>query len=594
MRIPGGEAMSWLAHLFTATQEVPTSLLVLALVSCLGLAAGSLAIRGIKLGAAAVLFVGILFGHFGLSVNHDVLHFVREFGLILFVYGVGITVGPGFVASFRSGGLRLNLVALVIVASGALVTVGIVRFAGIPMPIAVGMFSGATTNTPSLAAATQTLAENPPSTQVALEALAQVDPDKAQRLRAGTLTDSAQAALRKDTSRLPGLGYAVAYPFGVVGVMLSMLLLRALLGSKAKEEENNGEEVTAAPLASENFEITNDAIAGRKLGDIAVLKSLDLVVSRIRQGEVTEVARPHHILQRGDILLAVGTQNALLEMRTLCGKASDVDLRTLNDALNVQWLTLSNKPLVGKCAGDLRLGREAGVRLTRIRRGDVELHPAKDLRLQHGDALRVVGSEPGLAIARELIGDSRAALNHPDIVVVFLGIALGVILGSLPVFLPGMPAPVKLGMAGGPLLVAIFLSRLLRVGNMVTILPLSANVALKEFGITLFLAAVGLKSGESFVHTLLHGQGLTWMLWACAITLVPVGMGLMVARLGMKVSFPSMLGMLAGSMTDPPALAFSGTLTKSQATNIAYATVYPLTMILRIVAAQILVLVAGS
>ena len=428
-----------------------------------------------------------------------------------------------------------------------------------------------------------------------LDAISQTNPERAAALRAaGVLPDSVQNALRKEASKMPGLGYAVAYPFGVVGVLLSMLLLRGILGARAKEEEKDSEDTTTAPLVSENFEVVNDALVGRKLGDIALLKSIDLVVSRIRQGTSIEVARPHHVLGRGDILLAVGTSDAMLEMRTLVGKSSDVDLRTLGDALNVQWLTLSNKKLVGQPAGELRLGREAGVRLTRIRRGDVELHPAKDLRLQFGDALRVVGSEPGLDIARRLIGDSRAALHHPDIVVVFLGIALGVILGSIPVFLPGMPAPVKLGMAGGPLLVAIFLSRMLRVGNVVTILPLSANVALKEFGITLFLAAVGLKSGESFVHTLLHGEGLTWMLWAAAITLLPLGIGMLVARLALKVPFPSLLGLLAGSMTDPPALAFSGTLTKSQSTNVAYATVYPLTMILRIVTAQLLVLLLAS
>ena len=587
--------MNWLVHLFTATGEVPSSLLILALVSCLGLAVGSLAFKGIRFGAAAVLFVGIAFGHYGLSIDHEILHFVREFGLILFVYGVGITVGPGFFASLRSGGLRLNLVAATIVVCGALLTAGIAKFAGIPLPIAVGMFSGATTNTPSLAAATQALSENPPSTGTALAALAQVDPARADALRPpNALTDSVQAALRKDTTKMPGLGYAVAYPFGVVGVLVSMLLLRAFLGTKAKEEEMDGEETTSGPLVSENFEVANDALVGRKLGDITLLESIDLVVSRIRQGEVVEVARPHHVLGRGDILLAVGTQEAMLEMRTLCGRNADVDLRTLGDALNVQWLTLSNKKLVGMPAGDLRLGREAGVRLTRIRRGEVELHPARDLKLQFGDSLRVVGTEQGLATARGMIGDSRAALQHPDIVVVFLGIALGVILGSLPVFLPGMPAPVKLGLAGGPLLVAIFLSRMLRIGNVVTTLPLSANVALKEVGITLFLAAVGLKSGESFVHTLLHGQGLTWMLWAMAITALPLWIGIAAARWLLKVPYPSLLGMMAGSMTDPPALAFSGTLTRSQATNVAYATVYPLTMILRIVAAQILVLAVAS
>ncbi len=587
--------MNWFVHLFTAAEEVPTSLLVLALVSCIGLAVGSFALRGVKFGVAAVLFVGIVFGHFGISINHEVLHFVREFGLILFVYGVGITVGPGFLASLRSGGLRLNLVAATIVTSGALVTAGIVAFTGIPTPIAVGMFSGGTTNTPSLAAATQTLSENPPSLGTALDAIAQTDPHRADSLRAlGTLPESVATSLRKEAAKMPGLGYAVAYPFGVIGVLLSMLLLRGVLGAKTKEEEKDSEEVSAGPLVSENFEVVNDALVGRKLGDIALLKSLDLVVSRIRQGTAVEVARPHHVLAHGDILLAVGTQEALVEMRTLVGKTAEVDLRTMSDALNVQWLTLSNKKLVGLPAGDLRLGREAGARLTRIRRGDVELHPARDLKLQFGDSLRVVGAEPGLDIARRLIGDSRAALHHPDIVVVFLGIALGVILGSLPVFLPGMPAPVKLGMAGGPLLVAIILSRMLKIGNVVTILPLSANVALKEFGITLFLAAVGLKSGESFVHTLLHGQGLTWMLWAAAITLLPLGLGMLVARLALKLPFPSVLGLLAGSMTDPPALAFSGTLTKSQATNVAYATVYPLTMILRIVAAQILVLAVAS
>lgn len=392
---------------------------------------------------------------------------------------------------------------------------------------------------------------------------------------------------------MPGLGYAVAYPFGVAGIILSMLLMRIVLGAKSRREEDGSDTPSSGPLVSENFEVANAALVGRRLGDVSVLSSLDLVVSRIRKGNEVRVAQSDDILERGDILLAVGTREAMIEMRTLLGATASVDLRDQGDALNVQWLTLSEKALVGRTVDEIRLTHSTGTRLTRVRRGDVELHPGAGLRLHFGDALRVVGTEGGLAKARSAIGDSRSALQHPDIVVVFLGIALGVVLGSVPLAVPGIPVPVKLGLAGGPLIVAILLSRMLRIGKVVTTLPLSANNALKELGITLFLAAVGLKSGESFVSTLSHGQGLEWMAWAAMITVLPLALGMLLARLAFKLPFPSLLGTMAGSMTDPPALAFSNTIASAQATGIAYAAVYPLTMLLRIVAAQILVL-AGT
>lgn len=586
--------MNWLAQLFRSPESVPTSILVLALVASLGLAIGSLSIRGVKVGVAGVLFVGIAFGHFGVTIHHDILHFAREFGLILFVYAVGVAVGPGFLASLREGGLKLNAVAATIVLSGAILTFGISRIAGIPMPIAVGMFSGATTNTPSLAAATQTLAEAPPVLEEAVASLRQADPERAARLPpAALMTDSVKKSLRKEASRMPGLGYAVAYPFGVAGIILSMLLMRIVLGAKSRREEDGSDTPSSGPLVSENFEVANAALVGRRLGDVSVLSSLDLVVSRIRKGNEVRVAQSDDILERGDILLAVGTREAMIEMRTLLGATASVDLRDQGDALNVQWLTLSEKALVGRTVDEIRLTHSTGTRLTRVRRGDVELHPGAGLRLHFGDALRVVGTEGGLAKARSAIGDSRSALQHPDIVVVFLGIALGVVLGSVPLAVPGIPVPVKLGLAGGPLIVAILLSRMLRIGKVVTTLPLSANNALKELGITLFLAAVGLKSGESFVSTLSHGQGLEWMAWAAMITVLPLALGMLLARLAFKLPFPSLLGTMAGSMTDPPALAFSNTIASAQATGIAYAAVYPLTMLLRIVAAQILVL-AGT
>ena len=582
--------MKWFSDLFFASQSIATSLFLLGLVGVVGQLVGGFKARGIKVGVAGVLFTGILFGHLGLAIHPAVLDFTREFGLILFVYAVGIAVGPGFFSSLRASGTRLNIVAVGIVFTGTLLTVGISKVADIPMPVAVGLFSGATTNTPALAAGSQALSENPSSRATTLKGLHQANPAKARFWETKAPAPGDSAALVTENQKMPGLGYSVAYPFGVLGLIAAMLILRSILGAKVKKEEEDVASHEVSMLQSGNFQVTNQSLFGKRLGEIALLEDLDLVVSRISHGANVEVARADHVLEEGSVLLAVGTAEALEQFRLLVGPHSDRDLRTVCDALTSRWLLLSNKQLVGKTLGQVRLIHQTGTCATRIRRGDIELLPASDLVLSYGDRVRIVGTPDNLASAEALMGNQAKTIDHPDVIVPFIGLVLGVLLGSIPFAVPAVPVPVKLGLAGGPLVVAILLGRLQKVGPFVTSLPPAANNFVKEFGITLFLAAVGLKSGSQFATTLVAGEGWRWMAWAALITAVPVALWIAIGRIFLKLRFASLIGVVSGSNTDPPALAFAQTLTRTQDASVGYATVYPLTMILRIVCAQLLVL----
>lgn len=589
--------MAWLWDLFTNHESVATAVLILALVAATGMALGALRIRGVGLGVAGVLFSGLVFGHFGLTIDGHVLHFAREFGLILFVYAVGLQVGPGFLEALKAHGLRLNLCAAGIVVSGAVLTVVLARTCGIAMPIAVGMFSGGTTNTPSLAAAGQAMKERPPSVEQAYAALAQVSPELQTQFPPPAEMDGQQKAkVVEEAGKMPGLGYAVAYPFGVIGIIVAMLAMRALFRIDIKGEDEQAlrdEGARVRQLHTANLRVTNRSLAGMRLGDIRLLDQLRVVISRIQHDGALLVATPDSRLAEGDVLLAVGPEDQLEQLRVLIGERADVDLRSLPTDIAARRLAVTNKKVVGEPVGHIEQA-VVGVQVTRVRRGEVELSPGADVRLQYGDELVVVGVPGELDKAAVLLGNAPKQLAHPEIPTVFVGIALGVLLGSVPIAFPGMPAPVKLGLAGGPLLVAIMMSRLGKIGPLVSHVPSSANMMIKELGIVLFLACVGLKSGDRFVATLVQGQGLLWMAVAALITVVPLLLVAGIARLGWGMRFPAMAGLLSGSMTDPPALAFANAITRSQGAAVAYATVYPLTMILRVVSAQVMVLLFVS
>ena len=540
------------------------AVLVLSLVAALGLALGAVRLRGIGLGIAGVLFVGIAFGHFGVQVAERTREFVRELGLVLFVYSIGLQVGPGFLASLRRHGLRLNLLAAGIVVLGVLTALGL-RFAfGVEAPVLVGLLAGATTNTPSLAAAQQALQEALPSA-----------PD------------------RVAAAQLPGLGYAVAYPFGVLGVILVMVAVRlAFRISVAKEAEELAKSQASEipPLARANLEVTNPNLTGMPLEKVPALAGTGIVVSRIWQDGRLQVPRPETRLGPADVLLAVGTREELEALRVVVGQESSLDLRALPSAITSKRLIVTRTAATGRTLAELDFVRRFSVQITRVSRAEVEMSATPGFELQYGDTVLAVGEPADIQKVAAELGDSPKSLNYPHLVPMFAGMALGILAGSMPFSLPGVPAPVRLGLAGGPLLVAIALARVGRIGPLVWYMPISANYVLRETGIVLFLAAVGLGAGSVFVETLVRGDGLYWMACGAALTVVPLLAAAVVARLALGLNYLTLCGLLAGAMTDPPALSFATAVAGSEDPSVAYATVYPLTMILRVLSAQLLVM----
>lgn len=555
--------MEWLKELFTG-EAVAHSLLILTLVAASGVLLGSFKIKGVGLGIAGVLFTGLAFGHFGFHINKEVLEFVREFGLILFVYTIGMQVGPGFAASLRKQGLPLNLMAAAVVLLGALITIGIVFIAGIDMSVAVGLFSGGTTNTPALGAAQQ-----------ALKNLTNFTPEQLEQL-----------------AKNPGLGYAVAYPFGILGIILAMGIIRGLFRvHPAQEAAEFAKQMQShtPKLSNINIVVSNPNLDGLAIQKIPGLANSGVVISRILRGMEMDAATPETELRLGDIVHAVGPADKLKEIQIVVGKPSAVDLRGVPSNVTTRRVIVTQKSVLGKSIDELDLDAY-GVVVTRISRAEIEFTPTANVQLQFADTLLLVGEADAITKAAKELGNSPKQLNHPQIVPVFVGIALGVLAGSVPFQFPHVPAAVKLGLAGGPLLVAILLSRLGRVGPLIYYMPISANLMLRELGITLFLACVGLKAGDQFIKTLTQGDGFYWMGWAALITLIPILLVGLFARAVYKLNYTSICGVLAGSMTDPPALAFANAMTGSDAPSVSYATVYPLTMLLRVMVAQLLVL----
>ncbi|GMV98364.1 MAG: putative transporter [Phycisphaerae bacterium] len=559
--------MEWLIHLFRDADSAAHTVLVISLVAAGGLALGSVRLFGVNLGIAGVLFAGLLFGHcFGrwhIQMNAPVMEFAREFGLVIFVYTIGLQVGPGFLASLRRQGLPLNLLAGLVVLLGAALAVLFGQM-GLGTPVAVGLFAGATTNTPSLAAAQQALKDVP--------------------------------ACSPELIKLPGLAYAIAYPFGIIGVILTMILTRRLfrIDVAAEREEVSRLQNDGRPaLATGNYQVRNPNLQGVAIKDLPLVDHYDVVISRIlkaNQPHVPQIARPETTLDLGDVVLAVGPKERLDQLRLLIGSESSVDLRTLRSNIVTRRIVITRRAALGRTIQELDLVRRHGVNITRVSRAEVDFAPTPGFRTQFGDTVLAVGDSAGVDQVAAELGNSLRQLNHPQLVPVFVGLALGVLLGSWPITVPGMPAPVKLGLAGGPLLVAIILSRVGHVGPLIWYMPISANFMLREVGITLFLACVGLRAGDSFLKTLVSGSGLLWVLAGAAITLLPLLAAAAIARRVFKMNYLHVCGLLAGSMTDPPALAFATTIAGSEAPSVSYSTVYPAVMLLRVICAQAMVL----
>jgi len=549
----------WMDYL--APGMVAHAVLALSVVAAIGLVLGKLGFRGIRLGATGVLFAGLLLGQAGLHIDQNILEFVRDFGLILFVYTVGLQVGPSFFSSLKRRGLQLNLLASTIVLLGGLAMVAFRFLLHFPLPTVAGLFSGATTNTPSLAAG-----------QAALQNLKGLTPNSSDQL---------------------GMAYAVAYPFGVVGIILTMLLIQKVFRvdqKKANDELDSAAEIDSQVPDYIDLDVTNPNCDGVAIRDLPFLAESGIVFSRLVRNGKTIVPEDNSVIHIGDSLRLVGLKTKLSEFETVIGKKSQVNLKEIPNELTTEHLQVTKREVLGKSLGELNFEHYYGSVGTRIHRAGIEFAANDSVHLQFGDCLTVVGPKEGTAKVAELVGNKADALDHPHVLPVFVGIMLGVVLGSLPIALPGMPAPVRLGLAGGPLLVALCLSQVGRLGPLIWYLTPGANLVLREIGIVLFLACVGLKSGGHFLEVLFSESGLSWLGAGALLTLFPLLLVGLLARVLLKIDFPTLCGVLAGSMTDPPALAFASSITKSDRPLLAYAAVYPLVMILRVFVVQILVL----
>ncbi|MGR5184698.1 putative transporter [Photobacterium damselae] len=545
--------------------DIALSISILALVAVLGLWMGNWRIRGVGLGIGGVLFGGIIVGHYtdawGIALDAHTLHFIQEFGLILFVYTIGIQVGPGFFASLRSSGLKLNGFAALIVVIGCLVAILLHQFFDVPLPVILGVYSGAVTNTPSLGAGQQILSE---------------------------------LGANESMLDLTGMGYAVAYPFGICGILLTMWLVRLLFKVNVDHEadeydSNNGKKTES--LHTINVAVKNPNLNGLTLSQVPALTEGSIVCSRLKRGSQLYIPKPNTRIETNDLLHLVGNPKALDKARLVIGEEVDTSLSTRGTDLRVQRLVVTNEIVLGKKIRDLELKEKYDVVVSRLNRAGVELVPTSQTSLQFGDILNLVGRQEAIEAVSGLVGNAHQKLQQVQMLPVFIGIGLGVLLGSIPLYLPGFPAAIKLGLAGGPLIVALILARIGSIGKLYWFMPPSANLALREIGIVLFLAVVGLKSGGGFVDTLVNGDGLSWMGYGILITFLPLMITAIVARMFGRLNYLTICGMLAGSMTDPPALAFANGLhPTSGAAALSYATVYPLVMCLRIISPQLLAL----
>ncbi len=547
-----------LLEIFTKTGTAST-LLFLAIVGALGISVGKLKLGNLKLGIAGVLFLGLLVGHLGATIDHDVLHFVKEFGLILFVYSIGIEIGPRFLASLRSNGLRLNALAFIIVFLGLLTSIAIKFLFNLDTATIAGLFTGAVTNTPGLGAAQSLISE--------------------------------QFADGTALAEKAGMAYAIAYPFGILGIILTMIVVRKIFRiqtekeiEKYKEEQKSG----TNDVQTIQAKVTNPNIFNQTLATIRSNMHVDFVISRLQRNNEYMIPEAKINIQEGDVLIGLCKKEEMESVRLLFGEVSIQPKFEITGNLSMRHILMTNRKLAGKTLQQISLTSQFPANITRVFRGQTEIIPTAHTTLEFGDTVRVVGRRDRMDRVANYLGNSMRDLSHPNLIPLFIGVFLGILLGSIPIFIPGLPAPAKLGLAGGPLIIALLLGYKGRIGKLDFYMTPSANHFIRELGIVLFLACVGLGSGKHFWETLING-GYMWMLYASLITFLPLLVGGIIGRL-MKINYLTICGYLAGSMTDPPALEFANGIAPEQAQATAYATVYPLTMFLRILFAQLLVL----
>ena len=550
--------MDWLQTLLWDPSSVAHIVALYAFVISTGVLLGKIKIFGVSLGVTFVLFMGILMGHFGFTGDTHILHFIREFGLILFVFCIGLQVGPSFFTSFKKGGMTLNALALGIVVLN-IATALIIYFADgtIPLPMIVGILYGAVTNTPGLGAAN--------------EALNQLN----------------------YTGDPIALGYACAYPLGVVGIIGSIIAVRYICRVNFKKEE---EELHAKESGNKHkphilhLEVRNESISGKTLIKVKEFLGRPFVCSRIRHEGHVSIPNHETTFNIGDQLFIVCSEEDAPAVTAFIGREIQVDWEKQDMPMVSRRILITKSEINGKKLGDMHFRSMYGVNITRVNRSGMDLFADPNLTLQVGDRVMVVGQQDAVDRVSNVLGNQLKRLDTPNIVTIFVGIFLGILFGSLPFAIPGMPTPVKLGLAGGPLVVAILIGRFGYKMHLVTYTTMSANLMLREIGIVLFLASVGIEAGEHFVQTVVEGSGLLYVGYGFLITVIPLLIIGLIARWYCKINYFTLMGLIAGSNTDPPALAYSNQTAGNDAPAVGYSTVYPLTMFLRILAGQMILL----
>jgi putative transport protein len=554
--------MNWFTELLTGN-SIAHAVLIYAFVIATGVMLGKIKIGGISLGVTFVLFMGILVGHFGFTVDHTVMHFIKEFGLILFIFSIGLQVGPSFFTSFKKGGMMLNALACLLILLGIGVTLSLYYIFGgeISIPMLVGIMQGAVTNTPGLGAA-----------QEALRQLSE----------AGELTGHIPSI---------GLGYAVAYPMGVIGVLLSFIIIRGIFRVKLDKEEeslNAQRESTETPNWI-SIKVTNESLVDCTLSQCQNMIRRQFIASRLFTGTEVIVPSEETRLRLGDILSIIVNDADEKSVVAFMGKKVDYVWEDSENTMVSRRIVVTQSNINGKTIGSLALRSVYGVNITRVHRSGIDLLARPELYLQVGDRVTVVGSVDAIKKVEQILGNTLKRLNEPHLITIFLGIFVGILVGSIPIHFPNMPMPAKLGLAGGPLIVAILLGRFGYRLKLITYTTQSANLMLREMGISLFLASVGISAGAEFVDTVVSPDGLRWILSGVLITMIPALTVGIIGRL-LKLNYFTLIGMISGSCTNPPALAYSSSIANNDAPAVAYSTVYPLTMFLRIICAQFIIL----
>ena len=550
--------MNWLESLFLE-QSALQAVCVISVIIAIGLGLGKLRVCGISLGVTFVFFTGILAGHLGLSINPEILKYAEDFGLMLFVYELGLKVGPGFFSSFRTGGIKLNMLGLGLVLAGTAVAIGLSYLMAIPMTDMVGILSGATTNTPSLGAAQQAISQ---------------------------LGLPAEGA---------ALSCAVTYPLGVVGVILAFIVVKQFVARKSDYEPRRQDDSDHTYVAE--FQVTNPGIYGMSLQEISALGTTQFVVSRIWHGDEVSIPGPDDVLSEGDRVLVITNEEEVAKLTVLFGRKSDRDWNkpdlnwdTLDKNLVSRTIAISKPQLNGRRLGSLKLRKLYAVNISRVSRSGVRLLARPDLIRQLGDRLTIVGTPDAINKVGALVGNSVTDLKDPNLAAIFIGMVLSLIVGSIPISIPGISVPIKLGLAGGPIVVGILIGRFGPQFHMVTYTTRSANLMLRGIGLSLFLACLGLDAGGQFINTIMRGEGLTWIGAGFIITLLPSLVMTIVAMRWWNLDFGTAAGMVSGAMANPMSMTYANGITPGDSAPVAYATTYPLSMFARVVIAQLLVI----